>query len=291
MPTSRPPDEVTIPLKETRMLKKLLTAAVLSFATAACAQTFKPEVGQAGKDVVWVPTPDALVERMLNMAKVTKNDFVIDLGSGDGRIAIAAGKRGARAMGIEYNPNMVELSNRNAQAAGVSDRVKFVKADIFESDFSQAQVITMYLLPHLNVQLRPKILDMKPGTRVTSHAFTMEDWKPDETATIEYRDAYLWIVPAKVNGKWRVSQVAGSGMETIELDLAQKYQFFDGKAKLGGRDVDVLEGRLAGERITFTLVDGNGARRNYTGTVSGDRIEGTVPSQSGAPLKWTAVKG
>lgn len=273
------------------MLKNLLAAAALSFATVACAQNYKPEVGQAGKDVVWVPTPEQLVERMLNMAKVTKNDFVIDLGSGDGRIAIAAGKRGARAMGIEYNPDMVELSNRNAQAAGVADRVKFVKADIFESDFGQATVITMYLLPHLNLQLRPKILAMKPGTRVTSHAFTMEEWKPDETATIEFRDAYLWIVPARVNGRWRVQQVAGSGMEAIELDLVQKFQFFEGKAKLGGRTVDVLDGKLSGERITFTLVDGNGARRNYSGTVSGDRIEGTVPSQSGAPLKWTAVKG
>jgi hypothetical protein len=276
------------------MLKKLIVVASLSFATAACAQTgggYTPQVGQAGKDVVWVPTPDELIERMLNMAKVTKNDHVIDLGSGDGRIAIAAGKRGATAQGIEYNPDMVALSNKNAQAAGVADRVKFMKADIFESDFSKATVITMYLLPHLNLQLRPKILDMKPGTRVTSHAFTMEEWQPDEKASVEFRDAYLWIVPAKVNGKWRMQQVAGSGMENIELDIVQKFQFFEGKARLGGRNVEILEGKLNGDRMTFTLVDGNGARRNYTGRVSGSRIEGTVPTQGGAPVSWTASRG
>ena len=275
------------------MLKKLVVVATLSFATAACAQTgpYTPQVGEAGKDVVWVPTPNELIERMLNMAKVTKDDHVIDLGSGDGRIAIAAGKRGATAQGIEYNPDMVALSNKNAQEAGVGDRVKFVKADIFESDFSKATVITMYLLPHLNLQLRPKILDMKPGTRVTSHAFAMEEWKPDQQATVEFRDAYLWIVPAKVNGKWRMQQVAGSGTEQIELDIVQKFQFFEGKARLGGRSVEILDGKLAGDRMTFTLVDGNGTRRNYTGRVAGNRIEGTVPTQSGAPVSWSATKG
>jgi hypothetical protein len=275
------------------MLKKLIAVATLSFATAACAQTggYTPQVGQAGKDVVWVPTPNELIERMLNMTKVTKDDYVIDLGSGDGRIAIAAAKRGATAFGIEYNPDMVALSTKNAQEAGVADRVKFIKADIFESDFSKATVITMYLLPHLNLQLRPKILDMKPGTRVTSHAFTMEEWKPDQQATVEFRDAYMWIVPAKVNGKWRMQQVAGSGTEQIELDIVQKFQFFEGKARLGGRNVEILDGKLVGDRMTFTLVDGNGTRRNYTGRVDGGRIEGTVPTQSGAPVSWSATRG
>jgi hypothetical protein len=228
---------------------------------------------------------------MLDMAKVTKNDYVIDLGAGDGRIAIAAGKRGATALGIEYNPDMVALANRNVQQAGVADRVKVVEGDIFKSDFSKATVITMYLLPHLNLQLRPTILDMKPGTRVTSHAFTMDEWQPDEKATVEFRDAYFWIVPAKVNGKWRMQQVAGSGMEQIELDVVQKFQFFEGKARLAGRTVDILDGKLVGDRITFTLVDGNGARRNYTGRVDGNRIEGTVPTPSGAPVTWSATKG
>jgi hypothetical protein len=275
------------------MIRKLFVVAALSFTTAACAQTgpYAPTVGQAGKDVVWVPTPNELIERMLNMAKVTKDDYVIDLGSGDGRIAIAAAKRGATAHGIEYNSDMVALSTKNAQEAGVSDRVKFMKADIFESDFSKATVITMYLLPHLNLQLRPKILDMKPGTRVTSHAFTMEEWRPDQQATVEFRDAYLWIVPAKINGKWRMQQVAGSGTEQIELDIVQKFQFFEGKARLGGRSVEILDGKLNGDRMTFTLVDGNGTRRNYTGRVDGGRIEGTVPTQSGAPVSWSASRG
>ncbi len=274
------------------MIRRLVAATLFAFTAAASAQTgYKPEVGQAGKDVVWVPTPNELVERMLNMAKVTKDDYVIDLGSGDGRIAIAAGKRGATARGIEYNPDMVALSNANAKAAGVSDKVEFVKEDIFKYDFGKATVITMYLLPHLNLQLRPKILDMKPGTRVTSHAFTMDEWQPDERATIEFRDAYLWIVPAKVNGKWRMSQASGSGSETIELDFLQKFQFLEGKARIGGRTVEILDGKLNGDRISFAVVDGNGAKRVFTGRVDGGRIEGTVPTQSGTPANWSATRG
>ena len=171
---------------------------------------FEPTVGQQGKDVVWVPTSQALVDKMLDLAKVTPQDFVIDLGSGDGRTVITAAKRGARAMGIEYNPEMVELSKRNAAAAGLSeDKAKFMKADLFETDFSQATVITMFLLPSINLKLRPKILDMKPGTRVVSNTFTMEDWQPDETANIQgdctsWCTALFWIVPAKVEGTWQM---------------------------------------------------------------------------------------
>src|SRR5690349_14708089 len=144
---------------------------------------YQPSVGQEGKDVVWVPTPQALVDKMLDMAKVTPKDYVIDLGSGDGRTVITAAKRGAKALGIEYNPEMVELSKRNAAKEGVSDKASFMKADLFESDFSQAQVITMFLLPSINMKLRPKILNLKPGTRIVSNTFDMEDWKPDEDAT------------------------------------------------------------------------------------------------------------
>jgi SAM-dependent methyltransferase len=205
-------------------------ALALSFAfvaSAASAQTapaeskdYTPQVGQSGKDVVWVPTPDALVERMLKMARVGPKDYVIDLGSGDGRTVIAAGKLGARAMGIEYNPDMVSLSIKNAEKAGMGDKVKFIKADIFETDFHEATVITMYLLPSLNIKLRPKLLDMRPGTRLVSHAFNMEDWQPDQTATVEGRDAYLWIVPAKVQGSWKLTVPAGSGEESWQLALA-----------------------------------------------------------------------
>ena len=151
------------------------------FAQAQPAKDYQPEVGQAGKDVVWVPTPQALVDKMLEMAKVTPKDYVIDLGSGDGRTVITAAKRGSKALGIEYNPDMVELSKRNAAKEGVSDKATFMKADLFESDFSQAQVITMFLLPSINLKLRPKILDLKPGTRIVSNSFDMEEWKPDET--------------------------------------------------------------------------------------------------------------
>ena len=192
------------------LFRKFVLALSLSVAIAGGiaqaqpAKEYQPEVGQAGKDVVWVPTPQALVDKMLDMAKVTPKDYVIDLGSGDGRTVITAAKRGSKALGIEYNPDMVELSKRSAANEGVSDKASFVKADLFESDFSQAQVITMFLLPSINVKLRPKILDLKPGTRIVSNSFDMEEWKPDETATVEgcnnWCTAHLWIVPAKVGG-------------------------------------------------------------------------------------------
>ena len=169
---------------------------------SAQTKPFEPTVGQAGKDVVWVPTPQALVEKMLDLAKVTPQDFVMDLGSGDGRTVITAAKRGASAQGIEYNPDMVDLSKKNAEAAGVSDKATFTKADLFETDFSKAQVVTMFLLPSINMRLRPTILKMKPGTRIVSNTFTMEDWEPDETETIggdcvSWCTAHLWIVPAQ----------------------------------------------------------------------------------------------
>jgi len=162
----------------------LITAAPVLAQQAATQKPFEPQVGQAGKDVVWVPTPQALVDKMLDMAKVTPQDFVMDLGSGDGRTVITAAKRGARALGIEYNPNMVELSQKNAAAAGVTARAAFQNADLFETDLSKAQVITMFLLPSINMKLRPKLLDLRPGTRIVSNTFTMEDWEADET---------LWI--------------------------------------------------------------------------------------------------
>jgi len=247
-------------------------------AAAVCAQPakkdFEPQVGQEGKDVIWVPTPQGLVDKMLDMAKVTSSDYVIDLGSGDGRTVITAAKRGARAQGIEYNPDMVELSTKNAEKAGVSDKAKFSKADIFESDFSQATVITMYLLPTLNVKLRPKILDLKPGTRIVSHAFTMEDWTADQTDTFDGRTAYLWIVPAKVEGTWQLAQG--------ELSLKQMYQMVTGSLKNGAGTIPV-NGKLRGDQLTLTA--GNA---EYTGRVDGNKIEGTVKgSTSGS---WTATR-
>src|SRR5688572_31691944 len=190
-----------------------LTAFVASpaWAQARGGATFEPTVGQPGKDVVWVPTPQPLVDRMLDMAKLTPQDFHMDLGSGDGRTVITAAKRGARSMGVEYNPDMVALSKRNATEAKVTDKATFVQADLFETDFSKANVITLFLLPSINMRLRPTILNMRPGTRVVSNTFTMEDWQADETSTIggdctSWCTALLWIVPAKVEGTWKLPQ-------------------------------------------------------------------------------------
>jgi hypothetical protein len=210
------------------------------------------------------------------MAKVTPNDYLIDLGSGDGRTVITAAKRGAKALGIEYNPDMVELSKRNAAKEGVSDRANFVKADLFESDFSQAQVITMFLLPSINIKLRPKILDLKPGTRIVSNSFDMEDWKPDETANnvpgcTNWCTAHLWIVPAKVGGTWKLPEG--------ELSIKQTFQMISGTLK-NGNVVSPIQGKLNGEQITFTA---GGAQ--YTGRVNGNMMEGTA---GGA--KWSATR-
>jgi phospholipid N-methyltransferase len=266
--------------------------ALAAFAATAAAQAqkkedFTPQVGQAGKDVIWVPTPEELVERMLRMAQTTPNDFVIDLGSGDGRIAIAAAKKfNARSMGIEYNPDMVEVSNRNASKEGVAGKARFVKADIFESDFSQATVITMYLLPGLNLKLRPKLLDMKPGTRIVSHQFNMDDWQPDEVTNIDGRRAYFWLIPAKVAGTWRFQ----SGSDGLDVTLEQKYQMLEGTVKLGTVNAGLRDAKLTGDKISFAFVDQGGLRRDFTGKVSGNTMEGTLKLETGPESKWTATK-
>jgi SAM-dependent methyltransferase len=266
-----------------------------AFAQAAAekkAEEYTPQVGQAGKDVVWVPTPEALVERMLEMARVTSKDYVIDLGSGDGRTVITAAKKyGVSALGIEYNPDMVAVSVKAAEKAGVSDRAKFIKADIFETDFSKATVITMYLLPALNIKLRPKILDMRPGTRVVSHAFNMEDWEPDQTATVEGREAYLWIVPAKVQGNWALAVPAGNGEEKWQVTLKQSFQKLSGTATLGGKSYPLMETRLRGTDVAFAFVDGNGIKRQFSGRAAGDKMDGTTAAQGGAKVNWTATRG
>ncbi|HXF67628.1 MAG TPA: methyltransferase domain-containing protein [Burkholderiales bacterium] len=269
-----------------RALLALLLLALPAAAARAqsAAAPYEPEVGQAGKDVVWVPTDQPLVEKMLDLARVTPRDYVIDLGSGDGRTVIAAARRGARALGIEYNPDLVELSRRNAAKAGVAERARFVRGDIFESDFSQATVVTLFLLPELNLKLRPKLLDMKPGTRVVSNSFTMGEWQADRTvkATSEegcnsYCTAYLWIVPAKVAGTWRLAQGEG------ELTLKQSFQMISGTLRAGGVETAV-RGRLRGEEISFTA----GTAR-YTGRVSGDLIKGAVRSDKGR-AEWSATR-
>jgi hypothetical protein len=243
---------------------------------------FQPEVGQEGKDVVWVPTPQALVDKMLDLAKITPEDFLIDLGSGDGRTVITAAQRGTKAIGIEYNPDMVELSRRKAKEAGVSDKAQFINTDLFEYDFSKATVITMFLLPDINLRLRPKILDMKPGTRIVSNTFTMQDWRWDDSEKIDdnttnWTTAFLWIVPAKVNGKWTLS---GGG----DLDIHQEFQKFTGELIRGREKTTITDGLLRGNNITF-----HAGNTVYTGLVSGNRIEGTFES-NGKKVKWSATR-
>src|SRR5580765_2237227 len=251
--------------------KMFLVLVLFAAVTGLSAQTttqkpkpFEPTVGQAGKDVVWVPTPQELVEKMLDLAKLTPKDFLMDLGSGDGRTVITAAKRGAHALGIEYNPDMVELSRRNAEAAGVSKTATFEKADLFETDFSKADVVTMFLLPSINMRLRPTILKMKPGTRIVANTFTMEDWEADETAQatkdcVSWCTALLWIVPAQAEGTWTV------GSST--LTLTQKFQMLSGT--MGSETI--VGGRLRGADITFSV--GN---VKYTGRVNGKTMSGTM---------------
>ena len=276
-------------------VRTLIAASIVAIATfnpTLHAQTetreFKPVVGQEGKDVIWVPTPQSLVERMLEMAKTTPQDYVVDLGSGDGRTVITAAKKyGVNALGVEFNPDMVELSRRNAEQEGVADRAKFIQGDIFQTDFSSATVLTLYLLPALNVKLRPTILRMKPGTRVVSHAFSMDDWQPDQIETVEGRTAYLWIVPAQVEGTWR-----WGGSHKYELLLQQHYQQVEGLVKVDNRTAQFRNPRLQGERISFSIIEYSGMgniQHDFTGRVNGDVMEGTVRrSDAGGEEKWTA---
>ncbi|MCC6196326.1 MAG: class I SAM-dependent methyltransferase [Burkholderiales bacterium] len=234
---------------------------------------YRPHSGQAGKNVVWVPTPDELVQKMLRSAKVTEKDVVYDLGAGDGKIPIAAARDfKARAIGIEYNPEMAELARRNAKRAGVDDRVKIITGDIFESDFSEATVVTLYLLPDLNYKLRPTILKMKPGTRVVSHQFNMRDWEADETYTEGYRDAYLWIVPAQAAGRWTFKEEKGEWLGTA--DLSQVFQRVGGYLTVGNKSQPLLAPTLTGDQLAFSFVDPDGQARSIRGKINGDNFEG-----------------
>jgi hypothetical protein len=280
-----------------RFLAAVLAAALALPAgaqNAAKDKEYVPSVGQEGKDVIWVPTPQALVERMLDMAKITVSDIHYDLGSGDGRTVITAAKRGVQAVGVEYNPDMVALSERAAAKEGVSGKAKFIRGDIFETDFSHATVVTLYLLPSLNLKLRPTILKMKPGTRVVSHAFSMDDWQPDQTENVEGRTAYLWIVPAPIEGTWRWSIT--SGQKEYELILRQQFQNVEGLVKLDtGKMGQLRNVRLRGDQISFSIHEITGLagsiRRDYTGRVSGNTIQGTFKlPDTGNEVKWTATR-
>ncbi len=258
----------------------LVAVAGLTSIEAQSPKPFEPQEYQPGKDVVWVPTAETLVQRMLDMAKVTASDYVIDLGSGDGRTVIAAAKRGAKALGVEYNPDMVELSRQNAEKAGVTGKATFMKADLFKTDFSEATVVTLFLLPEINLRLRPKILAMKPGTRVVSNSFDMGDWRADQTVASvgncrTFCSAFFWVVPARVEGTWQL----GEG----RLVLEQKYQMLKGTLT-SGNVVAPVKGKLAGEEITFSA-----GGTEYKGRVSGDAMEGKRTA-AGKETPWRATR-
>ncbi|WP_216237065.1 methyltransferase domain-containing protein [Polynucleobacter sp. 73C-SIWE] len=238
---------------------------------------YQPRVGQEGKDVVWVPTTNELLAIMLRTAKVNSTDLVYDLGSGDGRIAIAAAKDfGARAIGIEFNPEMAQLAQRNVDRSGVSDRVKIINGDIFVEDFSKATVVTMYLLPELNLALRPTILKMKPGTRVASHAFNMGDWDADVEIDSPAR-AYYWVVPAQVQGEWLIS-----GMETDRtiLKLSQFYQKIGGTLQIGNNTQPLLNPKLEGAILSFTYLDRDKSSHFVMMSVGNNELKGKYKSRS-----------
>jgi SAM-dependent methyltransferase len=270
----------------TRTLNVLrLVLAVALLPSSALAQTtadpYTPKVGQPGKDAVWVPTSPALVEKMLDLAQVTPSDFVMDLGSGDGRNVIAAGKRGAHGRGVEYNPDLVALSNRTAKAQGVGDKVDFVQGDMYEADISNATVLALFLLTENLDRLAPKFMAMRPGTRIVANTFGISGWTPDETEKLEtdctnWCTALLWIVPAKVGGVWKMPQG--------ELKLQQEFQMVTGALTSGGASTSIDGGRLRGDAIMFT-VDG----AQYAGRVRGDTMEGTV-TIGGKTSPWKATR-
>jgi hypothetical protein len=264
----------------------IFTFSFLISAAASAQQTtkpFEPVSGQAGKDVVWVPSPPEMVNKLMELARVTPNDFVIDLGSGDGRNVIAAAKLGARALGVEYNPDMVALSRRLAQEAGVADKAQFVQGDMYEYDISKATVMALFLLPVNMNKLAPKFFNLAPGSRIAANTFGIEGWEPDMRVTLpasseceSWCEALLWIVPAKIAGTW--------AMPNGTLALTQEYQTVQGTVTIGGKPQTVAMGRLNGDELTF-IADG----QTYKAKVSGNAMTGTVTTAKG-DLPWTATR-
>ena len=259
-----------------------LSVVVAGVFAQAASTEYEPEPGEPGKDVGWIPTEQALVDVMMDMARVTPQDYLIDLGSGDGRVVITAAKRGARALGVEYNPDMVFLAKRNAVRENVSDKAEFIQGDLFETDFSEATVVALFLRTDLNLKLRPRILNMKPGVRVVSNSFPMGEWVPEQTESVGEEKctnlcctAYFWIVPAKVEGLWRLEQE--------ELRLRQSFQMISGTLSSNGTIVPV-SGRLRGAEINFTI-----GSLVYRGRAAGNAMEGDVTS-GGSTVKWNATR-
>ncbi len=285
-----------------KLSKRILSAGLMLAAVLPLQLAAQDERGVG--DVVYVPTPQIVVDEMLTMAKVGPQDFVIDLGSGDGRMVRTAAKKfGARGFGVDLSDDLLREANASALAEGIADRAKFIKQNLFETDLSQATVITSYLLPEMNVKLRPKILALKPGTRVAAHDYHMGDWRPDEQKELIVPEKkvgnpgrsflYLWTVPAKVGGRWQ-AQVKAPVPENIELEFNQQFQVLSGESKNGGQRILLLAPRIAGDLVTFSYFIKPGENVTphvFSGTVKGDTIEGTVKVGSGASeqlVPWSA---
>jgi len=237
---------------------------------------YQPVQGQEGKDVIWVPTPEGLIEKMLSAAKVSSQDRVFDLGAGDGIIAITAARKfGAQAVGIEYNPNMAEFARGKVAEAGMSSKVKIITGDIFEEDFSSATVVTLYLMPHLNMKLRPILLNMKPGTRVVSNTFSMGDWQPDETLSHDHWKAFYWVVPAQIEGAWVMTGLEGG---PIRMNLNQSFQNLGGTLTRGGQTFSILGAKLNGSELKFQFITPDRKVHTFSGRLDGRRLTGTVVS-------------
>jgi SAM-dependent methyltransferase len=277
------------PLLYTRLAASAaLTLGLLMGCATAQGPDYQPQRGQSGKDVIWIPTSPELVTRMLNMAKVSSQDIVYDLGAGDGIIAITAAKQfGARAYGIEYNPQMALHAQNNARAAGVADKVSIRQGDIFEEKFDEATVVTMYLLPHLNLKLRPTLLKMKPGTRIVSHAFDMNEWEADEKVSNEYAHAFMWVVPSPVEGAWTLQEVDSKAQ--VQLDIQQSFQRIGGSITERGRKTPLLGAQLRGDKIAFQYMGADQKLRSVTAQVNGNRMNG-VTSLQGGQLPIEAVR-
>jgi 2-polyprenyl-3-methyl-5-hydroxy-6-metoxy-1,4-benzoquinol methylase len=258
------------------LLYVLLTSWLnLAFASTTTNSTeYKPKVGQEGKDVIWVPTPEGLIDKMLEAAKVSDKDTLFDLGAGDGIIAITATRKyGAKSVGIEYNPEMAQFARRKVAEAGLTDKVKIITGDIFQEDFSSATVVTLYLMPHLNIKLRPILLKMKPGTRVVSNTFNMGDWEPDETVLDQHWRAHFWVVPAQIEGAWVMKGMEGG---PLRLNISQSYQNIGGTLTRGGQTLDLLGAKLRGDEVKFQYITPDRKVHAFSGRLEGRRLTGTV---------------
>ncbi|MEN9900024.1 MAG: hypothetical protein RLZZ152_1068 [Pseudomonadota bacterium] len=264
-------------MKLSRFLLYVLLTSWLNLALASTttpAAEYKPQVGQEGKDVIWVPTPEGLIDKMLEAAKVSDKDTLFDLGAGDGIIAItAARKYGAKSVGIEYNPEMAQFARRKVAEAGMTDKVKIITGDIFQEDFSAATVVTLYLMPHLNIKLRPILLKMKPGTRVVSNTFSMGDWEPDETILDQHWRAHFWVVPAQIDGAWVMNGVDGG---PLRLNISQSYQNIGGTLTRGGQTFNLLGAKLRGDEVKFQFTTPDRKVHAFSGRLEGGRLTGTV---------------